>query len=78
MSESESKADDLLAIIGREIAATQAALLALTAVIARGSGAASTIEHLMNIRANAQKEPNSSNFVRLIDQMIDVIRPTLH
>lgn len=78
MSEPEKKADEVLAIIGREIAATQGALLALTAVIARGSGAAPTIDHLMSIRASAQKEPNSSNFVNLIDQMIDVIRPALH
>ena len=78
MSEPEKKADDVLAIIGREIAATQGALLALTAVIARQGDTVPIIEHLLSIRANAEKEPNSSNFTNLIDQMINVIRPALH
>ena len=78
MSEPEKKADDVLTIIGREIAATQGALLALTAVMARQGDAAPIIEHLLSIRASAQKEPNSAKFIDLIDQMINVIRPALH
>ena len=77
MTEPEKK-EDLLTIIGREIAATHGALLALTAVIAKQGNASSIVEHLSAIRSNAEKEPNSSQFTHLIDRMIEVIRPSLH
>jgi hypothetical protein len=75
---SNKSADDVLAIIGREISATQGALLALTAVLARQGEVGAIVEHLLTIRQNAAKEPNSSHFTDLIDKMIDVIRPSLH
>jgi hypothetical protein len=79
MSEPASKAaDDIVTIIGREISATQAALLVLTAVIARQGEVGALVEHLLTIRQNAAKEANSSHFTDLIDKMIDVIRPALH
>jgi hypothetical protein len=79
MSEPADKAaDDVLTLIGREISATQGALLALTAVLARQGEVGAIVEHLLTIRQNAAKEPNSSNFIDLIDKMIDVIRPSLH
>lgn len=74
----ESDKDTVLTIIGRQIAATHGALLALTSVVARQGNAASIVAQLHAIREDAAKEPNSSYFTDLIDKMIEVIHPTLH
>ncbi len=78
MPDPAAKPDDTVTIIGREIAATQGALLALTSLIARQGDPSAVIQQLLAIRANAEKETNSAAFVRLIDQMIEVVRPPLH
>lgn len=74
----KSDEDAVLTIIGRQIAATHGALLALTSVVARQGNAVSIVAHLHAIRMDAAKEPNSSYFTDLIDKMIEVIRPPLH
>ena len=70
--------DDVVAVIGREIAAMHGALLALTSVMARQGDASAIVSHLLTIRAGAAKEPNSTHFTDILDKMIDVARPALH
>jgi hypothetical protein len=74
----KKNADDVVAVIGREIAAMHGALLALTSVMARQGDASAMVSHLLTIRASAAKEPNSTPFTDIIDRMIDVARPALH
>ncbi|MFH1604038.1 MAG: hypothetical protein ABIH03_09030 [Pseudomonadota bacterium] len=74
----DAERDAVLTMIGREIAATHGALLALTSVLARQGDPMKIVEHLHVIRTDAAKEPNSSHFTDLIDKMIEVIRPALH
>ncbi len=78
MTEPEKKQEDVVAVIGREIAAMHGALLALTSVMARQGDAAVVVSHLLTIRESAAKEPNSSQFTDILDKMIDVARPALH
>ena len=78
MTEAEKKQDDVLTIIGREIAATHGALLALTSLLARQGDPSAIVQHLLTIREGAAKQPNSSHFTDIIDKMIDVARPALH
>ncbi|MSQ70338.1 MAG: hypothetical protein EXR27_03470 [Betaproteobacteria bacterium] len=78
MPDPAAKPDDTLTIIGREIAATQGALLALASLFARHGDPTAVVQHLVAIKVNAEKEANSAAFVRLIDQMIEVVRPPLH
>lgn len=78
MSDSDKKPDDVVAVIGREIAAMHGALLALTSVMARQGDASAVVSHLLTIRANAAKEPGSTQFTDILDKMIDVARPALH
>ena len=74
----DAERDAVLTLIGREIAATHGALLALISVIARQGDPMKIIDHLYAIRSDAAKEPSSSHFTNLIDKMIEVIRPPLH
>lgn len=78
MTEPEKKPDDVVAVIGREIAAMHGALLALTSVMARQGDASAIVSHLLTIRESAAKEPGSANFTGILDKMIDVARPALH
>jgi len=78
MTEPEKKPEDVVAVIGREIAAMHGALLALTSVMARQGDASAIVSHLLTIRASAAKEPGSENFTNVLDKMIDVARPALH
>ena len=78
MTDPEKKPDDVVAIIGREIAAMHGALLALTSVMARQGDASAVVSHLLTIRASAAKEPGSTHFTDILDKMIDVARPALH
>jgi hypothetical protein len=78
MSESKKPAEDLVAVIGREIAAMQGALLALTSAVARSGDAGAITSQLLAIRASAAREPNSAHFTDILDRMIDVARPPVH
>jgi hypothetical protein len=71
-------AEDIVAIIGGEIAAMQGALLALTSAVARSGDAGAIVTQLLAIRAGAAREPNSSHFTAILDKMIDVARPAVH
>lgn len=78
MSEPANKPEDVVALIGREIAAMHGALLALTSVVARSGDASAIVNQLLAIRQSAAKEPNSAHFTDILDKMIDVARPALH
>ena len=78
MNQPAGKPEDVIALIGREIAAMHGALLALTSVVARSGDAGAIVSQLMAIRESAAKEPNSSHFTDILDKMIDVARPALH
>ncbi len=73
-----NQAEDVVSVIGREIAAMQGALLALTSVMARSADAGAVAGHLLAIRESAAREPNSSHFTDILDKMIDVARPAVH
>ena len=72
------KPDDVVTLIGREIAAMHGALLALTSVVARSGDGNAIANQLLAIRQSAAKEPNSTHFTDILDKMIDVARPALH
>lgn len=72
------QAEDVVSVIGREIAAMQGALLALTSVMARSADPGLVARHLQVIRESAAREPNSSHFTDILDKMIDVARPAVH
>lgn len=78
MTEPEKKQEDVVTVIGREIAAMHGALLALTSVMVRQGNASAIVEHLSAIRESAAKEANSSHFTDILDKMISVARPALH
>lgn len=79
MNEPTSKpAEDIVALIGREIAAMQGALLALTSAVARSGDARAIAAQLQAIRDSAAREPNSAHFTDILDKMIDVARPSVH
>ncbi len=78
MTDSEEKPEDVVTVIGREIAAMHGALLALTSVVVRQGNATAIVEHLSAIRESAAKEPNSTHFTDILDKMISVARPSLH
>jgi hypothetical protein len=78
MSDSAKKPEDVVTLIGREIAAMHGALLALTSVVARSGDASAIANQLLAIRQSAAKEANSSHFTDILDKMIDVARPALH
>lgn len=72
------QAEDIVSVIGREIAAMQGALLALTSVMARSADAGVVASHLQAIRESAAREPGSAHFTDILDKMIDVARPAVH
>lgn len=74
----DKPAGDIVALIGREIAAMHGALLALTSVIARSGDARAIAAQLTAIRESAAREPNSKHFTDILDKMIDVARPSVH
>jgi hypothetical protein len=76
--ESARQAEDVVTMIGREIAAMQGALLALTSIVARHGDATAITSHLLAIRESAAKETNSAHFTDLLDKMIDVAKPAVH
>ena len=78
MSENPRQPEDVVTMIGREIAAMQGALLALTSVVARHGDTAAIVSHLLAIRESAAKEAHSAHFTDLLDKMIDVARPAVH
>jgi len=73
-----NQTENVVSVIGREIAAMQGALLALTSVVARTGDGNAIASHLLAIRASAAREPNSSHFTDILDKMIDVSRPAVH
>jgi len=77
-NKSDKQTEDVVSVIGREIAAMQGALLALTSVMARSADAGVVARHLQAIRESAAREPNSSHFTDILDRMIDVARPAVH
>ena len=77
-NENMPQPEGVVTMIGREIAAMQGALLALTSIVARHGDAIAITTHLLAIRESAAKETNGAHFTDLLDKMIDVAKPAVH